>query len=395
MLAVAATTFSVVTAEMLPVGLLTPIGATLRVSDGAAGLTLTATGLVAALAAPVVPLTARRADRRLVLAGLMVLLAAANLLAAWAPVFGVLLLARVLVGLGMGGVWAVAASLAVRLVPARSVAPATAAVFSGIAVASVVGVPAGTLVGELAGWRAAFALMAAVSLAVAAALALLLPPLPADGRARPRELAALVRAPRLRTGLLVVLLLVAGHFAAYTYVRPVLEELSGIATGLLSVLLLAYGVAGIAGNFLAGATVSRRADRTLLVLCAGLAAAMLATPLLGTSAPGAVVLLLVWGLAYGGVSVAAQTWLLALTPGAPGARETASALFASVFNIAISMGALLGGRAADALGEPGVMWLGGALALLALGVAWPRGGRPRGRGRWRKRGRRDGGSYEP
>ncbi|MGX1887321.1 MFS transporter [Streptomyces sp. NPDC055287] len=360
--AVAAATFAVVTTEMLPVGLLTSLGAGLGTSDGTAGLTVTLPGLVAALAAPLLPVGVRGADRRLVLCALMVLLAAANVLSALSPGFGMLLAARALVGVCIGGVWAVAAGLAVRLVREEGVGRATAVIFSGIAVASVAGVPTGTLMGELAGWRWAFAAMGGFSLAVAAVLAVLLPPLPAQGAVGLREVAGLLRVPPVRAGLLVVLALVTGHFAAYTYVRPALERVPHIGAGLISGLLLLYGTAGIAGNFLGGAAAARDPRRTLLVISAVLGATVLVTAGAGGgSAVGAAALLVVWGLAYGGVSVSAQNWLMAA---APTRREPASALFAGVFNAAIALGALLGGRAADRYGVAGPLWLGGALALV-------------------------------
>ncbi|WP_329175198.1 MFS transporter [Streptomyces decoyicus] len=363
--ALAAATFTVVTSEMLPVGLLTPIGRELRVSDGTAGLTLTVTGLVAAVSAPLVTLLVGRRDRRVVLAVLTGALAVANLLAAYAPNVGVLLAARVLVGLGMGGVWAIAAGLAVRLVPARRVAAATSLVFSGVAAASVLGVPAGALVGELGGWRTSFVAMAAVCGAVAIALAVLLPPLPEATVVRLKGVLGLLGDAPVRTGLLVVAFLVTGHFAAYTYVRPVLEEVAGAGAGQISTLLLAFGVAGLAGNFAAGAGAARSPRAALLVICGVLAGAVLLLPLLGRGAgvPGAAALVAVWGLAYGGVSVSTQSWLMAA---APAAREAASALFVAVFNGAIALGALAGGWAADGWGVVGVMWLGGALAVGAL-----------------------------
>ncbi|OKI00406.1 transporter [Streptomyces sp. CB02923] len=366
--ALAAATFTVVTSEMLPVGLLTPIGGALGVSDGTAGLTLTVAGVVAALGAPVLTLAVGRADRRIVLCGLMAMLAAANLLAAWAPDFGVMLAARVLVGLGMGGVWALAAGLAVRLVPARSVAAATSLIFSGVAAASVLGVPAGTLTGQVGGWRAAFVVVGALSALIAVALAVLLPPLPAEGAVRLSGVLRLFGDARVRTGLAVVALLVGGHFAAYTYVRPVLEEVSGVGPGVISTLLLVYGVAGVAGNFVGGAGAGRSPRGTLVVISAVLAGAVLLVPVLGVGVPGAAALLAVWGLAYGGVSVSTQTWLMAV---APEAREAASALFVGVFNAAIALGAFGGGRVVDGWGLTGVLWLGGALAvgaLVALGV---------------------------
>ncbi|WP_049580552.1 MFS transporter [Streptomyces sp. SBT349] len=362
-LAVAAATFCVVTSEMLPVGLLTPLASGLGVADGTAGLAVTVPGLVAAVAALLLPAVVRHVDRRSVLVGLMALLAAANVLSALAPVFPVLLAARVLVGVCIGGVWAVAAGLAVRLVPRESVGRATALIFSGIAVASVLGVPAGTLVGELAGWRASFGAAGGLALVVAAALAWMLPPLPAGEPVRLQALAALLWAPAVRTGLLVVLLLVTGHFAAYTYIRPALERVDGIGAEAMGALLLVYGGAGIAGNFLGGTAAARDPRRTLLAISAVLTATVLLLGPAGGSMAASAVLVVVWGLAYGGVSVSMQNWLMAA---APAAREAASALFAGVFNVAIGLGALLGGRAAELSGPGGSLWLGGVLAASAL-----------------------------
>ncbi|GHE67388.1 MFS transporter [Streptomyces longispororuber] len=363
--ALAAATFSVVTTEMLPVGLLTSLASGLGVSAGTAGLTVTLPGVVAALAALLLPVAVRGTDRRTVLCGLMLLLGAANLLSALAPSFAVLLAARLVVGLCIGGVWAVAASLAVRLVRAEAVGRATSVVFSGIAVASVLGVPAGTFLGELAGWRWAFGAVAGLGIAVAALLAAVLPPLPPSEPVRLGTFPGLLRLPRLRTGLVAVALLVVGHFAAYTYVRPVLERVPDVGAGLISTLLLCYGVAGVAGNFLSGTSAARDPRRALLFISAALAAVVLLLVPAGASLPVSVALLVAWGLAYGGVSVSSQNWVMAA---APEAREAASALFAGIFNLAIAVGALAGGRVADAYGTSYALWLGGGLAALALAV---------------------------
>ncbi|MCC3776592.1 MFS transporter, partial [Streptomyces sp. UNOB3_S3] len=277
--AVAAGTFSVVTSEMLPIGLLSPIGAGLGVSDGTAGLTMTLPGLVAAAAAPLVTVAAGRLDRRPVLLTLMALLAAANLLSAAAPGIVALLGLRVVVGVCIGGVWSIAAGLGPRLVPAPAAARAMTLVFSGIAVASVIGVPAGTLVGGWAGWRTAFAAMGAVALAVTAALAVVLPPLPARCTAPSSALPALLGDGRIRGALLVVLLLVGGHFAAYTFVRPQLERIPGMDARTIGGLMLAYGVAGVVGNFLAGTAAARHPRRVLLTIAAALGAVIPAVSL--------------------------------------------------------------------------------------------------------------------
>ncbi|MFV2177334.1 MFS transporter [Actinomadura sp. LOL_016] len=373
-LAVAAGTFTVVTAEMMPVGLLTPIGASLNVGAGTAGWTLTVTGVVAAVSAPFVPRAAGRTDRRTALIALMLLLAAANLLAAWAPNFAVLLAARVLVGLGMGGVWALAAGLAPRLVPPGSVGAATSLIFGGIAAASVLGVPAGAFVEALVGWRAAFAVVAGLAAAVALAMAALLPRLPAAGRTSGARTARRAWGrPAVATGLAVTILLVTGHFAAYTFVRPVLEDTAGLGAGAVGTLLLLYGLAGVAGNFAAGLRAPHAPRATLAVLAAGLAGAVVLVPVLGTTHAGASVLMVVWGLAYGGVSVGVQTWLLASAPDDP---ERVTALFVGVFNGGIALGAFAGGLVADGAGTGPLMVLAATLAAAALAVTLAAPARP-------------------
>ncbi|MFC7307062.1 MFS transporter [Streptomyces monticola] len=362
--AMAAGTFTVVTAELLPVGLLTPMRTSLGVTEGLAGLTLAITGLVAAVSSPLLTSLLGRFDRRLVLCVLMAVLLTGNLGAAWAPDFGVMVVARVLVGIGMGGVWAIASGIVVRLVPPKSVRPATSVVFSGVAVASVLGIPAGAYVGALAGWRAAFMAAAGLALLVLVAMAVFLPGLPAEQAVPLRGVLRLFGEPQMRTGLIVVAFLVTGHFAAYTYVRPVLEDVSGAGAGTIGTLLLVYGIAGVVGNFISGAGAGRSPRRTLMVISAVLAATVLLLPAVGGSLPVAGVLMAVWGLSYGGVSVSTQTWILAAS--SPQAREGASSLFVGVFNGAIALGAFVGGQAADGIGITSAMWLGGALALGAL-----------------------------
>ncbi|MGN5633058.1 MFS transporter, partial [Streptomyces sp. AC154] len=167
--------FAIVTTEILPIGLLTPIGAEFGVADGTAGLMMTMPGLLAAVAAPAVTLATARADRRLMLCALVLLLAVANFLTAAATAYWLLLVARVLVGVTIGGFWSIGVGLAGRLVGPASAGRATAVVFAAVPLGSVLGVPAGTLVGDLAGWRTAFAALGLLSTG-ALALLLLTPP---------------------------------------------------------------------------------------------------------------------------------------------------------------------------------------------------------------------------
>ncbi|MEV0680535.1 MFS transporter [Actinosynnema sp. NPDC050436] len=355
--------FALVTTELLPAGLLGPMAAEFGVSTGTAGLMMTAPGVVAAVAAPVVTATAGRRDRRAVLCGLTLLLAVADFLAALAPAFWVVVVSRVLVGLVIGAFWSVAAGLAGRLVAPERVRAATAVVFSAVPLGSVLGVPAGTFLGDLWGWRAAFTAMGVLALGVLAALPAFLPPLPAQRATRLGVLRDLLRRRGVRTGLLVTFLIVLAHFATYTYVTPFLREVTGAGPAAITAFLLVYGGAGLVGNFLAGARAHRAS--TFASAIALTACATLLLPLLGRSDVGAVALLVAWGLAYGAVPVCSQAWFARAAPDAP---EAASVVFTSSFQATLSLGALAGGVVVDATSPSTTMLLGGLVAAATAAV---------------------------
>ena len=361
--AVGMATFSVVTTEMLPVGLLTPIANTLDTSTGTAGLMISLPALLAAMFAPLVVVASGSLDRRKILCGLLTLLVIANIASALARNMAWMLAARILVGFCMGGIWAIAGGLASRLVPARSVGLATSVIFGGVAAASVLGVPLGAQIGDLAGWRWAFGVMALFSGLVLALHLAVIPALPAAAAATLRQFGKQLRNRQLQAGLLLTLLLVTSHFMAFTFVRPLLLSMAGFDTQWLGALLFAYGFAGIIGNFLAGVMAVRRTATTIIAISGGL----LLTPLLflavGDSGIGGGMVLLAWGLAYGGVSVGLMTLMM---KAAPGAVEIVAALYVGVFNIGIALGAWTGGQAVDRLGLSANLWLAAGCAAAAL-----------------------------
>ncbi|WP_433630339.1 MFS transporter [Nocardia sp. CA-120079] len=354
--------FSIVTTEILPIGLLTSIGADFTISDGMAGLMMTLPGLLAAIAAPLVTVAAARIDRRLLLCGCTLLLVIANAVAALAPEFWVVLASRVLIGFTIGGYWSIAAGLAGRLVPPESVHRATAVIFSSVPLGSVLGVPAGTFVGNVAGWRAAFVVLGLLSAVVLVLLAVALPALPAEHALLLTTLRIGLRGPGIRIALLATFFVVIAQFGTYTYVTPFLEQVTEVSAGTITVLLLIYGVAGVAGNFLGGALLGR--PRLALGFAASaMAAAMLLLPLLGRWEFGATALLIVWGIGYGGVPVVLQTWFADALPDAP---EVASVLFTASFQATFCVGALVGGVIVDRTSAGTVLLCGGATVLLVL-----------------------------
>lgn len=355
--------FSIVTTEILPIGLLTSMAGDFGVSPGRAGWLMTMPGLVAAVAAPVITVATARLDRRVMLGALMVLLAAADFLAAAASEYWVELVARAMVGMTIGGFWSIGAGLAVRLVPERWVVRATAVIFSAVPLGSVLGVPAGTFVGEHFGWRVPFVVLGVLTVGVLAALFAVVPKLPPLQVTRLAVLREVLRLRQTRFALLATCLIVTAHFGTYTYVTPFLRDVTG--TTRISELLLLYGVAGLAGNFLAGTTAARHLRATFITSASLIAAATLLLPVLGRTTPGAAALLVVWGIAYGAVPVCSMTWF---AQSAPEAREAATVLFTSSFQATLSTGALLGGLVVDSSTVSTAMLCGGGTALLMVMV---------------------------
>ncbi|MFE2738388.1 MFS transporter [Streptomyces sp. NPDC059349] len=359
--------FSIVTTEILPIGLLTSIGSSFTISDGMAGLMMTMPGFLAAVSAPLVTVATGRIDRRVMLGVFILLLALANFLAAIAQNYWLVLVSRVMVGVTIGGFWSIGAGLAGQLVPAKSVGRATSVIFCAVPLGSVLGVPLGTFIGDIAGWRTAFLVMGGFTLAVLALLLLVVPPLPSDQATRLDVLGGMLRSVNTRFALVMTFLIVFAHFGTYTYVTPFLEQVTHVSSALITVYLLVYGAAGIAGNFLGGSAVGRYPRATFAAAAALIAGATLLLPVIGRSDVGAVALLIVWGVAYGAVPVCSQTWFAKTSPDSP---EASSVLFTASFQATISIGALVGGAVLDHSSPSTVMVLGGLAAVLMVLVAW-------------------------
>ncbi|WP_258086187.1 MFS transporter [Xenorhabdus bovienii] len=363
--AIGLSTFSVVTTEMLPVGLLNPIADTLNSTVGTAGLMISLPALLAALFAPLAVLASGGINRRTILCFLIILLIMANIASATATSMNWLLAARVIVGFCMGGIWAIAGGLAGRLVSPGSVGLATSIIFGGVAAASVFGVPLGAFIGDAFGWRAAFLAMAILAMLVLILLIKSLPSLPVNNSVTIGQFAEVLANRKVLVGLLVTFFLVAGHFMAYTYVRPLLQTVSKFDNSWISPLLFAYGLAGIAGNFLAGSIATKQLRWTLVFIAIGITAAVLLFSPLGGSITGGSLITLLWGVAYGGVSVSLMTWMMIA---ASKSIEVATSLYIAIFNIGIASGSFLGSQVVDKYGLLTNTTLAGVVAILALAV---------------------------
>jgi predicted MFS family arabinose efflux permease len=370
-LSVALGSFTLVLSEFLPIGLLPSISADLHVTIGTAGLMVVATGLAGAVGAPLVTVATSRLDRRTVLWSLSVLLVVADVAGALAPNFAVLLVARLALGLAIGGFWAIGAGIAGRLVHPGAVIRATSFITAGVSLATVVSLPLGAFVASVAGWRVAFVIGAALGLAALAGQLVLLPRIPSLQRVGFATLGGLLKARSARIILIATALVFLAQFTAYTYVAPYLQVLAKFPAVTITVALLVFGVAGIAGNFIAGVTLGRSIRTTLTVTIVILAASVVVLPLFAQSFVGVLALLAVWGLVWGALPLGMQTWMSTTTPAG---ADPNLALFVTTIQLAIAAGSVIGGIAVNSFGLTFAFFLAGAIAtagvvvLLTLGT---------------------------
>lgn len=353
--------FVLVTSEFLPASLLPAMAAEFGVTEGVAGQVVTATAIVGVIAGPATALVFPRLDRRRLLLGLLVLALAANLVTALAPAFWMVVVARVALGIAISGTWSMALAVSAHLVPANHLGRAMMVVNTGVSAATVAAVPLGALIGSLAGWRVVFLAVAGATVVAIVVMATTMPSVPAAAGTGLRALIATVRSKAMVIGLLGVLLIVAGHFASFTYIRPAAEQVSGLDAAGIAALLAVYGVGGLIGNFLTGAVVDKRLATTLVVLPTILGGAVIFFSFATGSIVFAFIAAAIWGMAFGGMPTMAQTWSARVEPER---MESAGGLTVATFQLAISTGAVVGGVLIDATSVSVVFVAGGISAVL-------------------------------
>jgi DHA1 family inner membrane transport protein len=379
LIVLAALIFTSVTSEFLPTGLLPDMAADLGVTESQVGLLITVfAGTVVLSSVPLSILTRNHSRKSLVIVVLLVFIVA-NLLAAVAPNYGVLVVARVLGGLAHGLFWAVVGAYAGHLVPPHQLGRAVAITSGGGTAAFVLGVPLGTAIGHAVGWRLAFVVIAAIILVFTVLAARFLPPVDHRVPLATGEIPLPMRRDRTLPVVVltwaVVVAVALGHNTFYTYIAPFLIGPVGVPDGGVAGTLLLYGVAGAIGLVVSGVTADRWPRGSLI---AAIVLVMLSVLVAGYSAsnlPVALAALTVLGFAFGGIPALLQARMLRAA--SPRLRDLAAAGFTTSFNISIAGGALLGGVILDRVGV-GVLpyveaaLMGAGLVLVLLGDVWLR-----------------------
>nr|WP_246543690.1 MFS transporter [Novosphingobium profundi] len=365
-MALAVGAFGIGVTEFAPMGLLPVIATDLGVSVPTAGLLISAYALGVMLGAPLMTLTTGRVPRRRLLMGLAAIFTLGNLLAAVSGSYAMLLGARVLTSLNHGAFFGVGSIVAAGLVREDRRASAVAAMFAGLTLANVVGVPLATWAGEHLGWRASFWGIAGLGLVTMAALRFTLPSFPAPQGGNPMaELRVLGRKPVL-TALGLTVVGSSAMFTVFTYIVPILRTKTHASLGFVTAMLVVYGIGLSVGNWLGGKFADRSVDRTLIVTLAGLSAVLVAfAALMGHAWPSAV-LIFAWGIASFALVPPLQVRVMNAAGDAP---NLASAVNIGAFNLGNALGAALGGGViALGLGMPAVALAGAATSAIGLGA---------------------------
>ncbi|WP_120512517.1 MFS transporter [Photobacterium salinisoli] len=368
--------FAIGTTEFVIVGLVPTIAQDLHVSLPSAGLLVSLYALGVAIGAPVLTALTGRWPRKIVLLSLMMLFIAGNLMAWLAPGYESLIAARILTGLAHGVFFSIGSTIATSLVSKEKEASAIATMFTGLTVALVTGVPLGTWIGQLFGWRATFLIVALLGLVALIGSALLVP---ANLKQSPptrlkQQLAVLVN-PRLLLVYAMTAVGYGGTFVAFTYLAPILQQVTGLAEGAISVILLIYGVSVAAGNIWGGKLADSKGPVTaLLWIFAALALVLLAFTFTAYSPVLAVLTVLVWGaFAFGNVP-GLQVYVVQLAKRyTPQAVDVASGLNIAAFNVGIALGSLIGGVVIEQMSLTDAPWIGAVIVMLAFALTWVSG----------------------
>ena len=354
-----------IASEFMPVSLLTPMAEGLGASVGQTGQAISTSGLFAVAASMVVTTAAGRLNRKWVLVGMTAAMLVSLVLVAAAPNFAVLMIGRALLGICVGGFWALATAVIMRLVPAADVPRALSLMYGGQAIAAAFAAPIGSYLGGLFGWREVFWALAPLVAVNLVWLVMALPSLPASQAQGFRSMLDLLRRRYFLIGLVASMLSWGSAFTMFTYLRPFLERVTGANVTVLSILLLVLGCAGFIGTWASGRFVTGNVAPLLRLPALLMGACTVALLFFGGSAVAAGLFLALWGAMNTAMSVIWMTWM---SQNADDAPEAAGSIMVAAIQASILLGAVVGGLLLDQFSITATFLASVALAVAAVAL---------------------------
>lgn len=335
-----------IASEFMPVSLLTPMAKGLGATEGQTGQAISISGLFAVAASLLVTTVAGTWNRKWVLVTMTAFLLLSLVLVAAAPNFAVLMTGRALLGICIGGFWALATAVIMRLVPQSDVPRALAVMYGGQAIAAAFAAPAGSYLGGLFGWREVFWALTPIVAVNLIWHVVALPPLPAHQKQDFRAMFGLLKRPYFLRGLAACMLSWGSAFTMFTYLRPFLEQVTGVDVTMLSVLLLLLGCAGFVGTWAAGRFIKGNVAPFLKLPALVMGGATVGLLVLGFSVAATGLFMAIWGAMNTMFSVIWMTWM---SQNADDAPEAAGSLMVAVIQASILLGAVVGGLLLDGI----------------------------------------------
>ncbi|WP_288398224.1 MFS transporter [uncultured Acinetobacter sp.] len=333
--------FAIVTTELAPIGLLSALAHDLNQSEAITGLIVTGYGWVAAISALCSIVLLIRFPRKMVLMIMLLILAISNIIVAYSSSFNMILSARIIGAIAHGSFWALIGAVAYSLVPKHKLGLATSIIFSGVSVASILGVPLASYLTQLSSWRLAFEFLGLLSFIVCILILLFVPKIPDQAPLASGFFKKVLQHSTLNRLFILTALIISSHFAAFTFIEPFLSQIAQLESGQITLLLLVFGFAGLMGNIFAGKLIDRHLHTIILISLVFISGSVFAFGYLGyqVTLSIAIVFLALWGVSIASIFVGLQTWVLKQ---ADDLASAASAIYVAVFNASIGLGALIG-----------------------------------------------------